>query len=52
MEVYIGIDWSENKYDICFMNQAGARIAEQVIPASSEGLLHLDACRQALGVPP
>jgi transposase len=52
MEVYIGIDWSESKYDICFMNQAGARIAEQVIPASSEGLLYLDARRQALGVPP
>ena len=52
MEVYIGIDWSENKYDICFMNPAGARLAELMIPTSSDGLLQMDARRRGLGVPP
>jgi transposase len=52
MEVYIGIDWSENKYDMCFMNSAGASIAEQTIRASTDGFLQLDARRRALGVPP
>jgi transposase len=51
MEVYIGIDWSENKYDICFMNQAGAKIAELMIPASTDGFLRMDARRRSLGVP-
>ena len=23
MQVYIGIDWSEDKHDVVFMNQAG-----------------------------
>ncbi len=41
MEVTIGIDWSENKYDMCFMNQAGAKIVEQTIPASMDGFLHM-----------
>jgi len=52
MEVYIGIDWSENKYDICFMNQAGASIAEQMMPANTDGFLHMDARRRSLGVAP
>jgi len=26
MKVYIGIDWSQNKHDLCFLNQAAARI--------------------------
>ncbi len=52
MEVYIGIDWSENKYDMCFMNRARASIAKLIIPASTDGFLQLDARRRALGVPP
>jgi transposase len=51
MEVYIGIDWSENKYDMCFMNPAGASLAKLTIPVSTDGLLQLDARRRALGVP-
>ncbi len=27
MQVYIGIDWSEEKHDIDFMNEAGADLA-------------------------
>jgi hypothetical protein len=30
MEVCIGIDWSENKHDTIFMNQAGAGIARKL----------------------
>ena len=28
MKVYIGIDWSQNKHDLCVLNQAGAYLAE------------------------
>jgi hypothetical protein len=27
MQVYIGIDWSEDKHDVVFMNQAGVDVA-------------------------
>lgn len=52
MQVYIGIDWSENKHDIVFMNQAGAVIAELTIEHTPEGFLELDAARTRLGAAP
>jgi transposase len=52
MPVYIGIDWSERKHDIVFMNQAGAAIAELTIDHKAEGFLELDAARAKLGVAP
>ncbi len=52
MEVYIGIDWSENKHDIVFMNEAGACIVHQTIPHSPEGFLKMEATRRDLGVAP
>lgn len=52
MTVYIGIDWSENKHDIVFMNPAGAVIAELTIEHTPEGFLKLDAARARLGVTP
>lgn len=46
MTVYIGIDWSEAKHDIVFMNEAGAAIAQIQIPHSLEGFDSLDrTCR-------
>jgi transposase len=45
MQVYIGIDWSEQKHDVVFMNTAGAVLAQFEIPHSAEGFLHLDETR-------
>lgn len=50
MSVYIGIDWSENKHDVAFMNTAGAIIARLTIPHQLEGFRELEATRQQLGV--
>lgn len=50
MKVYIGIDWSERKHDIVFMNEAGAPIVRLTIPHAPEGFLKLEATRRELGV--
>ena len=52
MLVYTGIDWSESKHDIVFMNQTGAVIAQLTVPHTLEGFLKLDAARARLGVSP
>jgi len=52
MQVYTGIDWSESKHDIVFMNEAGAAIAQVTVPHTLEGFLKLDAARATLGVSP
>jgi hypothetical protein len=52
MQVYIGIDWSENKHDIVIMNEAGAAIARQTIAHTPQGFLELEASCQNLGLPP
>jgi transposase len=50
MEVYTGIDWSENKHDLSFMNEAGVVIAQYTIPHTTEGFLKMDAIRRDLGL--
>lgn len=50
MEVYIGIDWSENKHDIVVLNEAGAAIVRQTISHTPEGFLELEATCEQLGV--
>ena len=50
MQVYIGIDWSENKHDVVFMNEAGADLACLVIAHTPEGFAQLDARRRKLGL--
>lgn len=52
MQVYIGIDWSENKHDIVMMNEVGATIVRRTISHTPEGFLKLEATRQDLGVAP
>lgn len=52
MQVYTGIDWSESKHDIVFMNEVGAAIAQLTVPHTLEGFLKLDAARATLGVSP
>jgi len=50
MKVYIGIDWSQNKHDLCFLNQAGACLAQIVIPHSQSGFWQIEEIRQKLGI--
>ena len=50
MQVYIGIDWSEEKHDIEFMNEAGADLARLCIEHTLEGFVQFDRTRRKLGV--
>ena len=50
MQVYIGIDWSQNKHDLCYLNQAGARLAQMTIPHTMDGFRRIDEIRKRLGV--
>jgi len=52
MPVYIGIDWSEDKHDVVFMNQAGVDVARLTIPHSQDGFVQLEAARRKLGLTP
>ena len=52
MLILIGIDWSESKHDIEFMNEAGAVLAQLTIPHAPDGFLKLDATREKLGIAP
>jgi transposase len=50
MPVYIGIDWGKTSHVICFLNDAGAIIAQQVIAHTPEGFAKFDAQGQKLGL--
>jgi len=50
MKLYIGIDWSQSKNDLCFLNQAGSCLAQIVIPHSQEGFWKIESMRQKLGI--
>lgn len=52
MRVYIGIDWSEQKHALCYMNEAGAVIQERSIAHTPAGLLSFEDDRKALGLTP
>lgn len=52
MITYVGIDWSSQKHDICFVNAAGAAIARQVIAHTPAGFAEFERQRQRLGVEP
>ena len=52
MNVYLGIDWSEAKHDLCWMNDAGAVLAQQCVPHSVDGFAKLDDARVRLGLAP
>lgn len=52
MQVYIGIDWSEQKHDVIFMNAAGAALAQFEIDHSPEGFLRLDETRRRMKLAP
>jgi len=50
MKVYMGIDWSQSKHDVALMNEAGAIMAQFVIPHTQDGFRLLDATRARLAV--
>lgn len=50
MTVYIGIDWSEEKHDVVFLNDQGAILGQLTMAHKPEGLLNLEKTRQYLGV--
>jgi transposase len=50
MRVYIGIDWSEKKHDLCFLNQVGEVLQTLTIARSPHGFLELEQARVRLGV--
>jgi transposase len=52
MPVYIGIDWSEQKHDVVFQNEAGGEILCRTIAHTVSGMEELDSLRQKLGVEP
>lgn len=50
MTVYIGIDWSEKKHDLCFLNEVGEVLQTLQIRHTPDGLLAFDKARERLGV--
>jgi transposase len=52
MTTYIGIDWSSQKHDVCFVNAAGAAIARRVIAHTPAGFAEFEHQREQLGVEP
>lgn len=50
MKVYLGIDWSKSKHDLCWMNEQGGVISEIVIKHDVEGFGELERSRIKLGV--
>jgi transposase len=52
MKLYLGIDWSESKHDICLLNPGGVVQAQTVIEHSETGFCQLDHLRKQMGVSP
>ena len=50
--LYIGIDWSEEKHDVCILNQAGAILKEFMIGQTSQGQQRLAQEIEAFALPP
>jgi hypothetical protein len=48
--IYIGIDWSQNKHNLCFLNQAGSTLDKLLIPHSQKGFWQLEETQEKLGV--
>lgn len=52
MRVYIGIDWSESKHDVCYQHENGEVLRVLQIKHNTFGFVQLDQARQDLGVDP
>jgi hypothetical protein len=49
MQVYLGIDWSENKHDVCFMHETGEVLLIVQIQHTMAGFRELDQAGQPWG---
>jgi len=49
MTVYIGIDWSENKHDVCFLNEGGEVLQALELEQSLAGYQQLEQARARQG---
>jgi transposase len=52
MKVYIGIDWSEHKHDLCILNESGAVLKAWKITHTQRGFAEIPAALQELGLEP
>ena len=52
MKLYIGIDWSQSKHDVCFLNHSGVIQAHAVIEHSQKGFWKFEHMRVQMGVEP
>lgn len=52
MKVYLGIDWSEQKHDVCVLNSAGAVIEQYIIAHNLDGMEELLERIGKLQLPP
>jgi len=50
MKVYIGIDWSENKHNVCFLHEKGEVLLMLQIQHTMAGFRQLDQARQSLSL--
>jgi transposase len=50
MKVYIGIDWSEKKHNICFVHENGEVLGNLEIKHTVAGFVELDKRRRQLGI--
>jgi transposase len=48
---YFGIDWSENRHNLCILNEAGAYISQIVFEHSPAGFAQIELERRKLDVP-
>jgi len=46
MKVYIGIDWSENKQDVCFLDERGEVLLMEQIPHTIAGFPSAEIARR------
>lgn len=52
MKVYLGIDWSEKKHDLCLLNQTGAVLKSWQISHTQSGFSEIPIAIQELGLEP
>lgn len=47
MQVYMGIDWSTTKHDVCFINEKGGIISQISVPSNENGFerMHKERCK-------
>jgi transposase len=49
MTIYIGIDWSQEKHDVTYLNAKGAEIVTKTVGHNAAGFAQLDAVRRSIG---